>query len=496
MRKNLRQSCIMESSVAILTISLGATTIFSGCSAKEDEKNVGTSVDEINKIDDLNLTANKISDIKDNTEKFEFKEVNPDVSKMTKASVKFMNDFDIYLDTESNPFIISGNQLVEMKNDGTGMYLPISDDNHIIIYNGQCGYLLYSKDEYSTETNKVTEFLQQEVSSTDATLVPVVINQDSNRIKMVNFQYVEVLSGNRSCFDLLSILDELQIEYEVQDNVIIVKRFNYETNTVNKVYIPLAKKGSLIRDTCSNGKTGTNVVLACTFEEDGVYYADRSTLYNVLGISIGEKYNGYIIYDNIGINLETAIAEPVMIPECNVIKEVVDTPTTKVTVVESGAPSVDNSNSDLQLSDEQIISANSDENEQLCRDWGIVAQFGYDQHDNAKLLAEKMNEKYSNYHFTVEGGGAVCDEYVEATQMNPEDVPSIEESLANIKAWLGDDWTAIKSKPFNELIDHVKYSLNFLDLSDSNIEDFYYMAEVHDYIVSRCMHSFKDIGYY
>ena len=497
MRKNLRESCIIESSLALIALSLGATALFSSCSAKEDkDSDVGLNIYKIDKVSDISKKEAKDVRIIDNTSKFAFLDEKVDISKFTVSSANFMDEFEIYLDAEQKPFIISGNKLVEMKKDDNNMYLPFSENNHISIYNSKCGYLLYDSESYSKALTSVEDFLSKEIDVTTASEIPVVFNNDSDRMLMVKFQQIDGVSGVRSCFDLLNILDELKIEYEVQDNVIIAKRYNYTTKELDKVYIPLAEKGSIIRDTCSNGQSGTNTILACTYKDGETYYADRSTVYSVLGISIAEKYNGYVIQDNVGINLEMAVAEGVSIPEClTVSSDIEENPVTKVTIVESPVPDIEVKENDIELSDEEIIASNSDRDEDLCRRWGVVAQFGIDAVSNAKLLAEKMNEKYPQYHFSSYLNGVQCDDYVELMKQCPIETLTVEECNKAVHDWLGDDWTTVKSKSFDELMEYSKYFI-IPEVTCDNPPNEDYMYEVICYINSRMFACFRYKEFY
>ena len=166
-----------------------------------------------------------------------------------------------------------------------------------------------------------------------------------------------------------------------------------------------------------------------------------------------------------------------------------------MTIVESPVPDIEVKENDIELSDEEIIASNSDRDEDLCRRWGVVAQFGIDAVSNAKLLAEKMNEKYPQYHFSSNLNGVQCDDFVNLWKQYPAETYTVEECNKAVHDWLGDDWTTVKSKSFDELLEYSKYFIASEVLVDNPTAE-KYMRDVEAYIRTRMFACFRYKEFY
>lgn len=310
-RKQLRQNTIDYSRKHVLAfLCLGSTAFFTGC---------GTSNTDA-PTDNTNLNVQQLADtsegdkakVESNLYKFCYTngEDNEEIltADLTKTTLKFADEFNVYKNEDNSYFIVSGNSLVQLVADANNGYLPICGGDVIYIYNNSCGYAI---SKTGTEPgSKIEEHLNKAKTDTEA---PVVYNNDYTKCGTIKTTTVETVSTVESTMlDTTSILDSLGISYKVGSDRLTVERYNYVENKPQTVYLALVPKGAYVKDTFSNGQvgsapsTGTNLEFAGSYKEGDIIYTDITALINILGISIIQEGNGYIIHENSGIYLTPA----------------------------------------------------------------------------------------------------------------------------------------------------------------------------------------------
>lgn len=309
-RRELRNNTINASRSAVIAVMcFGTTALFTSCkknNTAEEANNNKTSL-EVQTLKDTHGTKEKVES---NLYKFSYANSQSNVESLVegleKTTLKFLDEFEVYKDTENSYFIVSGDQLVELVSDDNNLYLPNSDSETILIHNSNCGYAISKSD--TTPDEMISSHLSTQATATE---VPVVFNNDFTSCEMIKTATVSTVSTVESIMlDTTAILDALNIEYKVGSDRITVQRYNYVENKIQPVYMALVPKGAYVRDTFSNGQegnnpsTGTNLEFAGSYKEDDVIYTDLTALINVFGLSIIQEDNGYIIHNNSGVYYE------------------------------------------------------------------------------------------------------------------------------------------------------------------------------------------------
>lgn len=310
-RKQLRGETIDYSRKHVLAfLCLGSTAFFTGCSTSNTDA----------PKDNMNLNVQQLADssegdkakVESNLYKFCYTDGEDTeevlTADLTKTTLKFADEFNVYKNEDNSYFIVSGNSLVQLVADANNSYLPICDGDVIYVYNNTCGYAI---SKTGTEPGpKIEEHLNKAKTDTEA---PVVYNNDYTKCSTIKTTTVETVSTVESTMlDTTSILDSLGISYKVGSDRLTVERYNYVENKPQTVYLALVPKGAYVKDTFSNGQvgsapsTGTNLEFAGSYKEGDIIYTDITALINILGISIIQDGNGYIIHENSGIYLTPA----------------------------------------------------------------------------------------------------------------------------------------------------------------------------------------------
>lgn len=423
MRKAIRENFMRRSAASILAIATMITTVFVGCAPDNKETSLPQQNIKPLAVKDNTQTVSGGDNTHSNISRF--KMVQEDNTDGESIGINILGAFPIYKD-ETGYFIWSNNSRFDLKNSSAGFVRLAKENETIVLCNNTGKYTVYDGEEnLASAQEAIRKFLAERTD----TEVSVVI--DSNQMISVKYQDVMMLNSHRDTFDLEAILKALNIEYTIKSDRVEVTRFDYNANKSVTLNLPLTEKGQIIQDTCSepSGNEGTNIITLGTFKEGNTYYADKSTLYDILGIEIEDEDKGYTIGKSAMVQLgEISLTEnepiKVVIDEVDDTEEyqyVEDTPT--------------------EFTDEQLLNR-MDEN---TREWADRAGIVFEQTTDGSVTAQNalkaIQERFPTLTFTYTGQGIICEEYSQGNMWfdSPYASMTAEEVYAEMTAKYGTD---------------------------------------------------------
>lgn len=440
MLRKKRSSLIRRSTATVICLGLVVTTLFTSCGKTSSVNNNSTISSDVVKLNNTSVVDNmsNISSgdgVSSNITRFKFKEMPCDTDNI---GIDVIGVFPIYKDDEGY-FIWSNNKRVELELTGEDFATIKDQKDNIVLRNNTGVYSLYrSNEDITKQQEEFVEFLNSSTSKEAHMII------EKSQMITVSCIQVPVLSSQHDMFELATILDALNISYEVKKDRIDVVRFDNITEKNLTVHIPLAEKGQVIQDTCSeeDGQHGTNIIVAASFIEDGKVYADRSTIYDILGINLSEDGNGYAI----------GTASMVAVDKISLTE---NAPAEAVFDIDVVDHNMDDIIHNQEFSKEELVASMDEDTKEWADKIGIVFQQENDADATAANACAALKAKYSTLDWETSDQGVRCTTYMKYRNEafdGTYDNTSAEQLYAELTAKYGSSPDCLKNRSPEEWV--------------------------------------------